>query len=85
MQRVYIYISFNVDVNLMAFFYFKGGMGIGNVVLNSVERYDIDENKWILVASMQQVRCNLSLIACNSKLYAIGGRVSLIIIIYVFI
>ena len=45
--------------------------------LNTVECYNLSDDKWNYVAPMNIKRSRMGLVTCNSKLYAIGGYVNL--------
>lgn len=66
-----------------SFFYLPGVTAIGNCIyavggydgtsqLNSVERYNVDENRWEFVKSMSSRRSALSVDVVAGKLYALG-------------
>eukprot|EP00102_Acyrthosiphon_pisum_P009825 XP_003248658.2 PREDICTED: ring canal kelch protein [Acyrthosiphon pisum] len=44
----------------------------GNRALNSVEVFDVSNQKWRLVASMSTKRCNLGIGVVNNRLYAVN-------------
>jgi len=41
--------------------------------LNSVEKFDIKLNKWIMVANLNEPRRSLNAVVLSQNIYAIGG------------
>ena len=42
--------------------------------LNTVEKYDSDTNKWVMVTSMTMHRSAAGVVAFDGHVYAIGGH-----------
>lgn len=54
--------------------YLVGGIGKGGRRLNTLEAYDLVEDRWIRLPSMRVVRDHLGVVAHGGRLYALGGR-----------
>ena len=54
--------------------YAFGGVSSGQMPLDSVEYYDIDENKWVYAGTMPTPFVAGSVVAYEDKFYVIGGR-----------
>ena len=52
--------------------YVAGGMGVSGQ-LNSLERYDTEGDKWVLLHPMPTARSALTLAILDNKIFAIGG------------
>ena len=59
--------------------YAAGGFGHGGDSLSSVEAYNPQQNKWILIQSLRRPRWGCFACRLNDKLYIMGGRSSFII------
>ena len=46
----------------------------GVASLHTVERYDIENDQWIMIASMSKHRCAAGVVAFDGHIYAIGGH-----------
>jgi len=59
-------------VALGQYIYVAGGMGTDRQ-LNSLERYDTEEDVWSVLNPMTVARSALSLAVLDNKIYAMGG------------
>ncbi|CAL5203695.1 unnamed protein product [Lathyrus oleraceus] len=56
--------------------YIAGGYGVNGDSLSSVEMYDPDTDKWILIESLRRPRWGCFACGLEGKLYVMGGRSS---------
>lgn len=54
--------------------YSFGGVSSGQIPLDIVEYYDMNENKWVYVGSMPTPFVAGSVVAYEDKFYVLGGR-----------